>query len=91
MPTTLLPAWLGVSLLYMLSAIYFKVRYDGRISWYYTGSLFSVGGALLLAVNRYWLFYGVFTRTEIEVAALTLLFVGWVLAVLEIRRRARLG
>lgn len=83
----LLVAWLLVSLLYLLSAVYFRIRYNGGISWQLTGTMFAIGGAIFLMVNKWWLFAS-WGSLPLEIAVLLLVLAAWGLIVKEAQRTA---
>lgn len=86
----MLAAWLLIALLYLIGGVYTHLRYNGSVSKYLPASLFCIGGAIFIAVNRWWWFNPGLVHTWLEYLMLIFAFFGWVFLVLSARVQAEM-
>lgn len=78
-------AWLVVGVLYVGTAIYLETVSDADIPTRVSFTMLCIGGAIIVAVNRYWWAWQEYALMVLEVLMLMLMLVAWTLAVSLIR------
>lgn len=78
-------AWLSVSMAYMLSSIYFQLRYREWLPKAIPAALFTFGSGIFIATNNSQIFRDVADPLWLEITVMLFLSLGWIFAIFSVR------
>lgn len=78
-------AWLGLSLVYMLYALYVQLRYHDILPRTIPAAIFVFGAAIFIALNRWWWFPDTVSLDWLEYVVMALLAFALLLASFAVR------
>lgn len=78
-------AWLSVSMAYMLSSIYFQLRYREWLPKAIPAALFTFGSGIFIATNNSEMFRNAADPLWLEATVILFLILGWIFAILSVR------